>query len=122
MIHPGPCRSGKSFLSAMMFFTDNNTGVGDKVTQSWFPCGRMRNAISTVEEGPGLTGARRTNLRPFGFRTHLSSDDFLREAKTLGCAISSHSADLAPASQILRPQGHDRDHTLHAPYLRRHCQ
>lgn len=75
-------------------------GVGDKTTLVLIPlvaaCG---SAISKLS-GPGLgfTGGTIDKLESIpGMDMHLNDDRFLKQVKSIGCAISGHSLKLAPA-------------------------
>ena len=78
-------------------------GVGDKVTLVVVPlaaaCGVPVAKLSG--RGLGFTGGTVDKLDAIpGFHTKLSLDHFVRQVETLGCAISGHSLDLAPAEGV----------------------
>ncbi len=78
-------------------------GVGDKVTLVVVPlaaaCGVPVAKLSG--RGLGFTGGTVDKLDAIpGFQTKLSLDHFIHQVETLGCAISGHSLDLAPAEGI----------------------
>ncbi|MDI9370812.1 MAG: thymidine phosphorylase [Synergistota bacterium] len=75
-------------------------GVGDKVTLLLVPLAASCGARVAKLSGPGLgfTGGTVDKLEAIpGFQTHLPSDRFAEQVKSIGCAISGHSLDLAPA-------------------------
>jgi pyrimidine-nucleoside phosphorylase len=77
-------------------------GVGDKTSLVLVPlvasCGVPVAKLSG--RGLGFTGGTVDKLESIeGFRSHLTRDEFVRQVQTIGCAISGHSEDLAPAER-----------------------
>lgn len=79
-------------------------GVGDKTTIALVPllaaCG-----LTTVKmsgRGLGITGGTIDKLESIpGFRTDLSPEEMVDQAKRIGCALAGQTARLAPADGIL---------------------
>jgi len=77
-------------------------GVGDKTSLVLVPlvasCGVPVAKLSG--RGLGFTGGTVDKLESIeGFKTHLSRTEFVRQVEKIGCAISGHSEDLAPAEK-----------------------
>ena len=77
-------------------------GVGDKTSLVLVPlvasCGVPVAKLSG--RGLGFTGGTVDKLESIeGFRTHLTREEFVRQVETVGCAISGHSEELAPAER-----------------------
>ncbi|MCL1940769.1 MAG: thymidine phosphorylase [Synergistaceae bacterium] len=75
-------------------------GVGDKLTLLVVPiaasCGAKVAKLSG--RGLGFTGGTVDKLEAIpGFNISLSADNFVAQVEKIGCAISGHSSDLAPA-------------------------
>jgi pyrimidine-nucleoside phosphorylase len=75
-------------------------GVGDKLTLLVVPiaasCGAKVAKLSG--RGLGFTGGTADKLEAIpGFNISLSAFDFVSQVEKIGCAISGHSTDLAPA-------------------------
>ncbi len=77
-------------------------GVGDKTTLALVPlvasCGVPVAKLSG--RGLGFTGGTVDKLESIeGFKAHLSMAEFVSQVERIGCAISGHSEDLAPAEK-----------------------
>jgi len=79
-------------------------GVGDKTTLIVAPIVAACGGIVAKMSGRGLghTGGTVDKLESFeGFKTTLSSDDFVNQVKEIGIAVIGQSGDLAPADKKL---------------------
>lgn len=79
-------------------------GVGDKASIILVPlvasCGAKVSKLSG--RGLGYTGGTVDKLESiFGMKLHLSADEFKSQLDKVGCVISGHSLELAPAEGIL---------------------
>ena len=75
-------------------------GVGDKLTLLVVPIAASRGAKVAKLSGRGLgfTGGTADKLEAIpGFNISLSASSFVSQVERIGCAISGHSSDLAPA-------------------------
>ena len=93
--------SGKTVLFPFEAVDKHSTGgVGDKLTLLVVPiaasCGVKVAKLSG--RGLGFTGGTADKLEAIpGFKISLSADSFVAQVERIGCAISGHSSDLAPA-------------------------
>ena len=78
-------------------------GVGDTTTLVLVPlcaaCGAKIPKMSG--RGLGHTGGTVDKMESIGMKTELSTGDFLRQVREIGCAVVGQSADLAPADKAL---------------------
>lgn len=75
-------------------------GVGDKITIILIPLVAACGAFISKLSGPGLgiTGGTVDKLESIpGMNVHLSSEAFKKQVERIGCAVSGHSVNLAPA-------------------------
>ena len=75
-------------------------GVGDKTTLILLPLAAACGAVVSKLSGPGLgyTGGTVDKFESIpGMKMHLASDEFIAQARRIGCAVSGHSKELAPA-------------------------
>lgn len=78
-------------------------GVGDKTTLILLPlaasCGVVVSKLSG--RGLGITGGTVDKLEAIpGMNMHLTPEHFLKQVKEIGCAVSGHSKQLAPAEGL----------------------
>ncbi|NLV82171.1 MAG: thymidine phosphorylase [Synergistaceae bacterium] len=77
-------------------------GVGDKTTLILIPLVAACGATISKLSGPGLgyTGGTVDKLESIpNMKIHLSEVQFRRQVENIGCAVSGHSAKLAPAEK-----------------------
>lgn len=75
-------------------------GVGDKTTLVLVPLVASCGLAVAKLSGPGLgfTGGTVDKLEAIaGFQSHLPLERFVAQVEAIGCAVSGHSLDLAPA-------------------------
>lgn len=78
-------------------------GVGDKATIVLLPLAASCGARISKLSGPGLgvTGGTVDKLESIpGMRMHLTPEEFVAQIRSIGCAVSGHSKELAPAEGV----------------------
>lgn len=78
-------------------------GVGDKTTLVLLPLAASCGAVVSKLSGRGLgfTGGTVDKLESIpGMRMSLSRDEFISQIRRIGCAVSGHSRQLAPAEGV----------------------
>lgn len=92
------------FPKELMIVDKHSTGgVGDKATLVLLPLASACGAKISKLSGPGLgfTGGTVDKLESIpGMQMHLSKEQFLKQLNEIGCAVSGHSKELAPAEGI----------------------
>ncbi|MBN1425897.1 thymidine phosphorylase [Candidatus Fermentibacteria bacterium] len=79
-------------------------GVGDKVSLALAPCAAAAGLAVPMVSGRGLghTGGTLDKLAAIpGFRTVLTMTQFMDQVRSLGCAITGQSDDMAPADGMI---------------------
>ena len=78
-------------------------GVGDTTTLVVVPlCAACGAKIAKMSgRGLGHTGGTVDKMESIGMRTNLSEEDFLKQIRGIGCAVTGQSAELAPADKTL---------------------
>lgn len=103
MTDSGHCLNLRS-LGALVVDKHSTGGVGDKTSLVVGPLAAAMGLTLAKMSGRGLghTGGTLDKLESIrGFRVDLSPSEFMRQAETIGLAITGQSQDLAPADKVL---------------------